>query len=93
MRKTPKILSLLLAMFLLASNVILSGHVSSHAMTDSGVCSICLHSGSNGNAITPEANVFCQIPTPQTFNQDCVAIVFSLPSSHHHQSRAPPIIA
>ena len=53
MRKKYQILSLLLALLLIGSNIAFSGHNSSHAVTDPGFCSLCIHPGKPNHAIKP----------------------------------------
>ena len=90
MRNKYHLLSILLALMLVGNNVAFSGHVSSHAMKDSGLCSLCVNPGGSDNAITAEPATFFVLPTARVFNQgDILGRLFSL-ILHAHQSRAPP---
>lgn len=92
MHHTPKILSILLALLLFGSNIAFSGHVSSHAPTGSGVCSICIHPGGGDGAIIPDVGTIELTQFRQRFRQSFTAPVFYRVSSHNHQSRAPPVV-
>ena len=92
MRSTHGIVSILLALILAGSNMVFSGHVSSHAPTDSGLCSQCIHPGGSGSAIAPEPKTIYFIPVANSLSQ-VHAITPILPVIlHDHQSRAPPSV-
>jgi hypothetical protein len=85
-----KILSILLALTLVGSNVALSGHISSHTVKDSGFCSICVHPGSPDSAITAETGLFFTVPLTFTHNRDHTPARYLTATLYDHQSRAPP---
>jgi hypothetical protein len=83
-------LSVLLAVMLVGSNMVLSGHVSSHTVKDSGFCSICIHPGSPDGAITTETGLFFTVPATFTNNRDNTPARYFTATLYDHQSRAPP---
>ena len=90
MQNTHRILSVLLALLLVGSHMALSGHVSSHTTTDSGLCSLCVHPSGADHAIAHETTaLFVSQPTP-ALNQRDFPACFEAVSFHDHQSRAPP---
>lgn len=92
MRNTQKILSVLLVLVLVSSSMALSGHDSSHIVTDSGLCPLCIHPGESTSVITPESDVFFVIASTLASFKDCESSL-SLPAIlHSHQSRAPPYV-
>jgi hypothetical protein len=92
-RTTNRILSIVLILMLAGSNMLFSSHVSSHFANDSDFCSLCVHPGSTGTAITPEAATFFVLPDPLNLAQ-CYSQIHYLPVIlHDHQSRAPPSLS
>ena len=92
MHYTHRILSVLLALMLVGSNMAFSSHVSSHAASDSGLCSICIHPGGTDSAIVPEPVLFFVILSAPTLKQGRAPAPFLLAILHDHQSRAPPSV-
>ena len=84
------ILSLLLAILLIGSNMAYSGHISAHNTADPGLCSLCIHPGGTDSAIVAEAGGI--FPAPRSFTPKQGSIVAHLLTviPHDHQSRAPP---
>lgn len=93
MSTTHKILSVLLVLMLASSNMAFSGHVSSHAPTDSGLCSMCMHAGELDTTISPKSGAFFVILTKYTFSQEYTSTLFQPVISQDNQSRAPPLVA
>ena len=90
MRKTHNILSALLVLMLMGSNMAFSSHVSTHLTFDSGTCVLCTAPGGSGCAITPDYLGIPAAPPELTFN-DRYLTTYVLPVIlHDHQSRAPP---
>jgi len=90
MHYTQRILSVLLALMLVGSNMAFSSHVSSHATTDSGLCSLCIHPGGTDTAIVPEPVLFFVMLSTPTLKQGHTPAPFLPLILHDHQSRAPP---
>ena len=90
MHYTHKILSVLLALMLVGSNMAFSGHVSIHTTSDSSLCSLCIHAGGTDSAILPEPALFFTILSANTLNQGQTPAPFLPVNLHDHQSRAPP---
>jgi len=90
MHHTYKILSVLLALMLVGSNMAYSGHVSSHTDAGSGSCFLCIHPGGSDSAIVPEPIVFIIELSEYTLSQGLAPEPFLSIISHDHQSRAPP---
>jgi hypothetical protein len=92
MRNTHKILSVLLALMLVASNIAYSDHVSSHASTDFGSCSFCFHHGGTDTAIAPQACTLFVQTAGFKYEQNFDTFPFLQVISHDHMSRAPPVL-
>ena len=92
MHYTHRILSVLLALMLIGSNMAFSGHISSHTTTDSGLCSLCIHPGGTDSAIVPEPTVFFVMLSARTSNQGHTPAPLLPVILHDHQSRAPPSV-
>jgi hypothetical protein len=92
MHYTHRILSVLLALMLVGSNMAFSSHVSSHIATDSSLCSLCIHPGGTDTAIVPEAVLFFVILSASTLKQGHALAPFLPLILHDHQSRAPPSV-
>ena len=92
MRNTDKILSVLLVLMLVGSNVAFSGHVSNHAATDFGTCSFCFHHGGTDTAIAPQVRTLFVQPAAFQFKTNFGPTPFLQVISHDHLSRAPPIL-
>jgi len=92
MHSQYKILSIVLAIMLAASNLVFSGHSSSHSVFDSELCTLCIHYGGSDSAILPHANELIVARS----NTDPVAINLHSYFPHAHlydsQSRAPPLV-
>jgi hypothetical protein len=85
-----KVLCLLMALMLTASNMAFSAHVSSHKFSDASLCSLCVHPGGPDTAIAHEASpVFVSF----TIISEALNPTSTQVSQHafcSHQSRAPP---
>jgi hypothetical protein len=92
MRKKYQILSLLLALMLVGSNMAFSSHISSHALTDPGFCSLCIHPGKPDHAIKPELSPVFVVPTTFAVIQVRKAPRYLPAALLGRQSRAPPIV-
>jgi len=92
MHHTYKILSVLLALMLVGSNLVYSGHITSHTSADSGLCSLCIHPGGSDSAIVPEPVVFNVGLSTHTLSQGLAPEPFLSVIAHDHQSRAPPTV-
>lgn len=93
MSTAHKILSVLLVLMLAGSDMAFSGHVSSHAPTDSGLCSLCMSAGGFDRAISPKSGAFFVMLAKYTFSQAYTSTLFLPLLSLDHQSRAPPFAA
>lgn len=83
-------LSVLLALMLAATNMVFSGHVSSHTFADSELCSLCSHPGGPETAIPPETGILFVISSAFNLVQRSAPAPFLPLSLHDHLSRAPP---
>ena len=92
MPNTYKILSVFLALMLAGSNMAFSSHVSSHAPTDSSLCSLCIHPGGSESAIVSEPGAFFVIAVANTLSPECSSTPILPVFLHDHQSRAPPTV-
>ena len=92
MRNTHKILSVFLALMLAGSNMAFSSHVSSHAPTDSGLCSLCIHPGGSESAIVHESSVLFVILVADSLSPNYSSTPILPVVLHDHQSRAPPTV-
>jgi len=90
MSNTNKILSLLLALILIGSNLAFSGHISSHTTTDTSSCYLCIHPGGSDSAIAIETDLLIVIPVAVNLIQSDSSSPFLPVFLHDHQSRAPP---
>jgi len=88
-----KQLSFLLVLLLAFGNMAFSAHVSSHAVSDSGFCSLCIHPGGPDTAITQEPNALFSGSAAFRLTPDYVPIRLLPAILHIHQSRAPPGLA
>ena len=91
MHNTHIILSILLTLMLAGGNIALSGHVSSHAASDFGSCSFCIHLSGSDDAITPQVSTPFVVPVtfklkPNSGPPPSLQIIL-----HDNQSRAPPV--
>jgi hypothetical protein len=93
MSTSHKILSVLLVLMLTGSNLVLSGHVSSHAPTDSGLCSLCVHAGGLESADVAKSDPVIVVLAKFTFGREYTSSLFQPVILHDHQSRAPPSVA
>jgi len=85
-----KILSLLLALMLVGSNLVFSGHTASHAATDFEFCALCIHAGTPDNAITAETATPVIVPATFIHSRDDTPAHHPTSILYDHQSRAPP---
>lgn len=92
MRSAPGILSILLALALVISNVALSGHLSSHNTTGSELCSLCVHAAGNDNALVNEFTTFPVTPSMDRPNLAYVSPCVRPIALHDKSSRAPPLV-
>jgi len=93
MRSQYKILSIVLAIMLAASNLVFSGHISSHSVFDSELCELCVHHGGSDNATLSHATELT-IDRPNTNPvKNNLHSYFSHTHLYDSQSRAPPIVA
>jgi len=90
MRNSNKTLITILIIMLIGSNMAYSSHNANHTLSDSGVCSLCLHQTNSDNALVQQSSGFfaeapatCPHPGTQTTRFDCAKLF-------DHQSRAPP---
>ncbi|MFC1777263.1 hypothetical protein ACFL3I_07970 [Pseudomonadota bacterium] len=93
MLNNHQILSILLALTLVASCMVFSGHNSSHATTDPGLCVLCIHPGKPNTAINPEATALLVVPAGFTLTRVPQSPLFVPVILREYQSRAPPNIA
>ena len=79
-----------MAVLLAASNSAFSAHVSNHPVSDTGLCSLCVHPGGPDTAIAHEVKaVFASVTdTAETRVHTKTRITRQTLCSH--QSRAPP---
>ena len=90
MKSKPLILSILLALTMVAGNVVLSGHVSSHKTVAYDYCSLCTQAAGSDSAATPDSDTLLVYKPRQIPGQD-YATTFALPVTlYDHPSRAPP---
>ena len=90
MKSRPLILSILLVLTMVASNVALSGHVFSHNTVASDYCSLCMQAAGSISAAAPDSNTLLVFTRPQTPERE-YATTFVRPVTLHDQpSRAPP---
>jgi hypothetical protein len=92
MRRTSRLLSLVLALLLAGSNMAFSAHVSSHSPIDSGLCSLCVHPGGPDTAISHKTGVYIFTLTVLTKATAHTPARFLPVISHVRQSRAPPCL-
>ncbi len=93
MRSIPGILSLLLALTLVVSNVALSGHLSSHKATGSELCSLCMHAAGTDNAMVTDSALLQVISLVDCPDRP-YASPYVLPITlYAHPSRAPPHVS
>lgn len=90
MPKTHRILSVLLVLMLVGSNMAFSSHVSAHIALDSSTCSLCIAPGGSDCAIASDPGAFQATPFISSFILDysttrVLPVIF-----YAHQSRAPP---
>ena len=93
MRNIHGILSILLALMLASSNVAFAGHVSSHAPTDAGLCSLCIHAGGADSVVAPDSGALFAIPAALNLKPGRAPALFLPVILHDQQSRAPPSIS
>jgi len=92
MRKTGKILSMLLVLMLAGSDIAFSKHVSSHAVSDFGSCSFCFQHGGSDTAIPPKVCTLFLQPASFKFKPNLGSSPLLQVMSHDHMSRAPPAL-
>jgi len=85
-----QLLFLLLALILSASNVAFSAHASSHSASDSGLCSLCVHSSGQDTVIAHEPGMFFVDSIELTLTWGVTMTRVPAIDLHVHQSRAPP---
>lgn len=90
MRSPKPVLIFLLALLLAGSSIVFSAHAASHSAYDSGLCSLCVHSGGGDSVIATESGALF-VEGPASVLRPLPA-VFHCPrfNPHFHQSRAPP---
>jgi hypothetical protein len=90
MRDRNKILIVVLALMLAGSNMAFSGHISSHSVSDNGLCTLCIHHGGTDSAIVPHSPVFFASLTPFEPGAGYPPALVQSADLFDHQSRAPP---
>jgi len=85
-----KLICLLLAVMLAASNLAFSAHVSSHPVSDSSFCSLCIHPGSPDSVLANEPGAVFVSPHVLTSIRKHAPAYFSTRLLQVHHSRAPP---
>jgi hypothetical protein len=90
MRDRNKILIIVLAIVLAWSNVALSGHVSSHSASDTGLCTLCIQKSGSDNAIEPQSSIsISYLASSELSAGDPPVLAWSV-DVFDYQSRAPP---
>ena len=89
-RTKHRLLLLLLALMLAAGNVAFSSHVSSHAASDSGLCTFCVHPGGPDTAITHGPGTLFVGSIELILSGDVTTTCIPAIDLHVHKSRAPP---
>jgi len=90
MRKTHRILSVLLVLMLVGSNMAFSSHVSAHIALDSSTCSLCIAPGGSDGAIAPEPGDYHVTPFIFSLIHDYSTTLVITVDFYDHQTRAPP---
>jgi len=90
MKSKLLILSILLALTMVASNVVLSGHVSSHNTVATDYCSLCMQAAGSDSAAAPGSDVLLVYTILQTPDREYATTFVRPITLHDHPSRAPP---
>ena len=85
-----KLIFLLLAVMLAASNLVFNAHVSSHPVSDSVFCSLCIHAGDPDPAIAHAPGALFVSSIGLTSSRKHTPACFPTRLLHVHRSRAPP---
>jgi len=90
MNKQRQTLHILLALMVIVSIVVLSGHNYSHTQPDITSCELCIQHGNSSSAILAEIDAVFATLLPGTFIQNRHPSLPAYTDFYHQPSRAPP---